>query len=152
MSVYTLHKNLERREHFYTVKRQQKRVILYEKLRMNDEKTHVDPCPHNGIQLGLKDHCVPAYFIKVGKPQQIIHICRQVFSYSISTFSLKPMSHACRGWGHNILRWSFRGLRPTKASKIIKMFPSLVWTFRPFYFSLRPSQSLYCNLCCNFKL
>ena len=40
------------------------------------------------------------------------------------------LSHACRGWGHNILHWSFGGLRP-KASKIIKMFPSLVWTFRP---------------------
>ena len=41
ISLYTLHKN------------EKERVILYEnlcmKLYLNDEKTHVDPCPHNGI-------------------------------------------------------------------------------------------------------
>ena len=34
------------------------------KLYLNDEKTHVDPCPHNGIQCGLdsndRDHCATA--------------------------------------------------------------------------------------------
>ena len=32
------------------------------KVYLDDEKTHVDPCPHNGIQCGLdsndRDHCV----------------------------------------------------------------------------------------------
>ena len=51
MSLYTLYEKLERRE-----------LILYEKLCMevylDHEKSHVNPCPHNGIQCGLKDHCV----------------------------------------------------------------------------------------------
>ena len=55
ISLYTLHKN------------EKERVILYEnlcmKLYLNDEKTHVDPCPHNGIQLGLKDHC--GYWLRI---------------------------------------------------------------------------------------
>ena len=41
MSTETLHEKLERRG------------ILYEnlcmKIYLDDEKTHVDPCPHNGI-------------------------------------------------------------------------------------------------------
>ena len=24
---------------------------------LDDEKRHVNPCPHNGIKCGLKDHC-----------------------------------------------------------------------------------------------
>ena len=40
----------------FTCKTGKKRSILYEKLRMkvylDDEKTHVDPCPHNGHSVG----------------------------------------------------------------------------------------------------
>ena len=40
----------------FTFKNGKKRSILYEKLCMkvylDDEKTHVDPCPHNGHSVG----------------------------------------------------------------------------------------------------
>ena len=42
--------------HTLLVKKERKRSILYQKLCMkvnlDDEKTHVDPCPHNGHSVG----------------------------------------------------------------------------------------------------
>jgi hypothetical protein len=44
----------------FTLKIGKNTAIFYEKLCMklylSDEKIHVDPCPHNGILLGLKDY------------------------------------------------------------------------------------------------
>ena len=46
----------------FTCKTGKKRLILYEKLcikvYLDDEKTHVDQCPHNGHSVGNdRDHC-----------------------------------------------------------------------------------------------
>ena len=47
--------------------------MLCMEVHLDDEKSHVNPCPHNGIQCGLKDHCVTSFFIKLkmGKSNEL---------------------------------------------------------------------------------
>ena len=96
---------------------------------LDDEKSHVNLCPHNGIQCGLKDHCA----IYRGVKQMIIgRLHREASAFTVHHYFFLPITQQS-------LRWQYRAtllLQHGRNRLTIDLIGNLYCFLYCFYFTM----------------